>query len=237
MSGYGVGIRCENPWLLQKHAWLTETRITADPAYEPGAVVPDASRRSRPSAAELEPFLADSQTPAGGSIELIHFSAPLRDYLLEHPQQTKPTICKPNQLTTTENTGNKNLRTGLHLDSKENRPLATRFDSQRRIGLNNGPGLRYLLIGSLDAFSLGSQLGEPESFIPTTGDVREYVAGYQAYGRVALRCLWLPLEPGHAYIAPTEVAIHDGSTFGSSIGSTIQFWIGAPGPGELGSIF
>lgn len=230
-----TGIRCADPDALRQRVLLSETTQTTDRLYEPQAVVPASNTLWRPNAAELEPFLATETTPTGGTVEVVQFTVALRKYLTGHPGKISATVCAPDQLTTTENTRNANLRTGLHLDSKEARPVSSRLESQRRIGLNFGPGKRYLLLGSVDALSLSSALGKPETHEPNTGDVRSYQARHAAQGDMALHCLWLELQCGEAYFAPTEVCTHDGSTYGVSEPSTIQFWIGAPVPGSFGT--
>lgn len=195
--------------------------------YEQGAIVPQ-TELHRPTCQELQPFLATDSTPTSGLIEIVRPTSDLRDHILKRAELLVPTVCEPNQLTTTANTENHNLRPGLHIDSKEDRPIETRAQSERRIGFNRGPGPRFLLLGSVNIFDIAEHMNLPATYAPATGDVRRYASHALAGEVPPLRCLWLLLKPGVAYIAPTENIIHDGSTHGSQQGSTIDFWLGGP---------
>jgi hypothetical protein len=241
MNPEHLGIACNNPNILREQVLISEVSMMSPPMhpdlYETGAITPN-PRLHRMTQGNVQEFLATDSTPVNGLIEVIRISENLRQHVIEHGQRLQPTVCDPRQLTTTENTANHNLRPGLHIDSKENRPLETRAQSQRRIGLNVGPGARFLLIGSVSIFDIADHSGWSQDYTPTTADVREYASRSHIGEMPPLRCLWLLLKPGMAYIAPTENIIHDGSTSGNRLGSTIYFWIGAPEKrGELGTIW
>ncbi|HSW99570.1 MAG TPA: hypothetical protein VLH38_00890 [Patescibacteria group bacterium] len=240
MNPEQIGIACNNPDALQEQALISEVSmvpVVQQDSYERYAITPN-PQVHRMTQDDMLQFLATDSTPVDGLIEVIPISDHLRQHVAEHGQRLQPTVCEPKQLTTTENTVNHNLRPGLHVDSKENLPLETRAQSQRRIGLNKGPGARFLLIGSVSIFDIADYSLQPQDYTPSTGDVREYASLGQAGEAPPLRCLWLLLKPGTAYIAPTENIVHDGSTFGSKRGSTIDFWIGGPKErGELGTVW
>lgn len=240
MNPEQIGIACNNPDALQEQALISEVStaisLTEPNVYEQGAVTPH-TQLHRPTAKELRPFLATEDTPVGGLIEVTLISDALRRHI-DTAMPLQPTVCPPNQLTTTQNTKNNNLRPGMHVDSMEDLPLGTRLQSQRRIGLNRGPGLRFLLVGSVSIFDIADFSQRPSHYQPNTLDVREYANLSCAGEAPPLRCLWILLKPGMAYIAPTENIVHDGSTLGSRLDSTIYFWVGAPEKrGELGSIW
>ena len=225
------GIATRDIEKLQHISRISGVMATHESSYEPGAIVPD-DDFTEPSLQELRSCIATSSTPDNGTIELIRFTARMKRYLMDHRDtETLPTHCPADSLTTTQNSDNDNLKPGLHLDNKEGRPLRDRLHSTRRIGLNFGPGNRYLLLGTIDAKSLSEALDHDNGHIPTTQDIRSYVTRQNL---PPLHCLWLLLPPGHGYIAPTENIVHDGSTH-SQKESLIRFWIGAPKPGQLGS--
>jgi hypothetical protein len=64
-------------------------------------------------------------------------------------------------------------------------------------------------------------LGRPDDHVPHTSDVRAFVANGEH-----LRCYSVKLEPGQAYVAPTELLAHDGSTLDSRLPSIVAFWLG-----------
>ena len=236
MDSERCGIVARDPDRLGTIAFMSEVACADGSGYEPWAVtpVPEYQPLLR---RELTSFLATDTTPDNGCIELVSFTPRLREYLIEHKdREILPTECPPHELTTTHNTENHNLKPGLHLDNKENRPLSGRLQSERRIGLNLGPGNRWLLVGSLEAGELSQSLGYGEDHVPVTPDVRDYVKLSEDRELPPLRCLWLLLEPGQGYIAPTENIVHDGSTHNIQEPSTIRFWIGAPERGYLGSV-
>lgn len=238
MNPEQLGIACNDPEILRQNILISEistvTSLIEPDTYEQGAVTPY-PKVHRPTVKDLQPFLATEDTPVNGLIEITLISKALRRHVY-NTMPLQPTICPPNQLTTTQNTKNNNLRPGLHVDSMEDLPLGTRSRSERRIGLNRGPGLRFLLIGSVSIFDIAQFSQRSSDYRPNTLDVRGYANLSCAGEAPPLRCLWIPLKPGMAYIAPTENIVHDGSTYGNRLGSTINFWVGAPKRrGELGA--
>jgi hypothetical protein len=141
---------------------------------------------------------------------------------------------RANRLTTTkEGEGN---YYGLHLDNWGGLVRTVRHYSQRRIGFNLGPGRRHLVVASPDALEIADQLGIPDDQpVRTATALRPYAS--DPYNRAKMRCLWFPLEPGDGYIAPTEIMVHDGSTWGAKRHSRIAFWLGHWPVGLFGSKF
>lgn len=93
-----------------------------------------------------------------------------------------------------------------------------------RLCVNLGPGPRYLILGHHDARHI-TRAVHPDDHTtraPHTDDLRRYVA---TGGDPA--CVRLRLEPGDAYLAPTELLPHDGSTADLDRPSTAAFWLGS----------
>ncbi|MFH8694498.1 hypothetical protein [Streptomyces chartreusis] len=127
----------------------------------------------------------------------------------------------PGQLTTTERRPS-GKRLGLHVDNWDQMPMRTRAASRRRLTVNLGPGSRALLFASPSACHICRSLGRPDEHLPHTDDVRAFVANG---GR--LRCYSVVLEPGQAYVAPTELLVHDGSTLDARLPSIVAYWLGS----------
>lgn len=232
------GIACTDPENLRLNTLIADVAIIdpSDTGYEKNAVVPDPTTLRHPTPAELEPFLADDQTPVEGTIEVIPASVEFYEYFEQAMARVSvaQTISQPGQLTTTHNTKNGDLRPGLHLDQKVS-------DAARCTALNLGPGGRFLLIGSLAAPTIAEFLGLEPGRLPTTLDVRRYAANPERYGGPALHCLFIPVRAGDGYCAPIkkeEHLVHDASTLGASDISTIRFVMDAPDVrGFLGNRF
>jgi hypothetical protein len=126
----------------------------------------------------------------------------------------------PGQLTTTRREP-RGKRIGLHVDNWDQLPMRTRADSRRRLAVNLGPGSRALLFASPSACQICRSLGRPDEHVPHTSDVRAFVADGER-----LRCYSVLLEPGQAYVAPTELLVHDGSTLDSRLPSIVAYWLG-----------
>ncbi|MGF7229562.1 MAG: hypothetical protein ACQR33_06330 [Candidatus Saccharibacteria bacterium] len=238
MNAEFTGFVCNDVDALRERVWMSDITIADQHFYEEGAIVPE-PKLWKPTTDQLKLFCATDSTPDNGTIELVAYSEKLRTFMDDNVEHwLPPTKCAPNQLTTTENTRNVNMRPGMHFDSLEHRPLAERLLSKRRIGLNTGPGMRFLLVGSVDAFGVTSTLGYDDTHKPITSDVRQYVAQQEAHPNHVepLRCLWVLLQRGEAYLAPTENIVHDGSTAGMPQASTIHFRSIAPERGSYKSI-
>ena len=120
-------------------------------------------------------------------------------------------------------------RLGIHLDNFDRLPLERRHESRRRVGINLGPGPRFVVLTTQDIKGLAHITPLIERN-PHTDQIRRYVAqGGQ------LTCIRIRLDPGEGYLAPTELIPHDGSTKGFHSSSTIAFWLGEWPRGSLPS--
>ncbi|KDN85582.1 hypothetical protein [Kitasatospora cheerisanensis] len=207
-----------------------------DPAYEPGAVVP-AGQWSPLAPADARRLAATTGTPANVLTQLVALPPSFDlDQALATPTGTTllPTVADgpvhylgtvtspPGQATTTLNhhTGQ---QLGVHLDNWDRLPYLRRHLSRRRLCVNLGPGPRHLILGRHDAQHI-TRTVHPDDYTarcPHTDDLRRYIA---SGGDPA--CIRLRLDPGDAYLAPTELLPHDGSTAGLNLPSTAAFWLG-----------
>lgn len=108
-----------------------------------------------------------------------------------------------------------NRRVGLHVDQwDQNRPDHT-DKSSNRITLNLGRCNRYLLFINLTIGRImqiiRERVGHNMEFADISSVINYFFNYYPDYP-----VLRLCLKPYHAYIAPTENMIHDGSTFDST---------------------
>lgn len=224
----GIGIAYDDRRRFQDRCSMTTVVYgTDDPDYDTAALLPAdawtvlssemASQLRAHHKAEASAVVELVRVPEVPPLDAIHHFEPLGK---RHPAQFLGyTECAANQRTTTTDHGTMR-RLGIHLDNFDRMPLEYRGRSRRRLGINLGPGPRYLLLTTQDIKGLAriSPLIEPN---PHTDQVRRYVArGGQ------LTCIRIRLEPGQGYIAPTELIPHDGSTWGLDSPSTIVFWLG-----------
>jgi hypothetical protein len=101
---------------------------------------------------------------------------------------------------------------GLHVDSWFDTPLSLREHSQNRICVNAGRSPRHFLfinlgLARMNAILNGTDLSQMAYYGSDLG--HEFMAAFPGYPVVRLT-----IQPGEAYIAPTENIIHDGSTLG-----------------------
>ena len=242
----GIRIAFTDPNALIKRCDTAIGRIAdGEDGVQNGAVTPDADWQPlRPD--EAEQLAAGPDDQANTVTELVRVlpdwtpdpQRPLIDHIgafdpfagrhastfLAHVDE------RPGQRTTTIDPA-VDLRLGIHLDNHDKLPLEQRTASRRRLGLNLGPGVRHLLIGTLDIFEIGAAIGADPRYFPHTDDIRRHVAA----GR-PLRLLRIRLDPGDAYITPTELVPHDGSTLTAAAPSRIAFWLGHWPVGAIGSL-
>lgn len=142
---------------------------------------------------------------------------PIKEYISQLKKDTvDDTIdaisIRPPQLKTVSS-NDKDLLVGLHIDSWDRLPLLDRRKSRVRITVNLGLEDRYFLFVDLPAHSLFQIL------VNDAEDIRNFTWGGKVGREFMLRYSYYPvikvrLQPGEAYIAPTENIIHDGSTEG-----------------------
>jgi hypothetical protein len=120
---------------------------------------------------------------------------------------------------------------GLHLDSWDKLPLRHRHRSRNRVCINLGREARYSLFVNMSLMQMFGHLGlrDPEDVYADYRGLyvgRRFMETCPAYPVVRLR-----VEPGEAYILPTDNLIHDGSTMGTSHPDVTMTFIGRFGPG------
>jgi hypothetical protein len=121
-------------------------------------------------------------------------------------------VDRPNLPTTTRDPDRGSKFIGLHLDSWDRLPLGERRKSSHyRISVNVGEASRFLLFFDIDVVEMKNQLmsnavdvTEAEWRVP--GLFLEKFPNYPV--------LRLKVEPGFAYVAPTDLVVHDGSSLG-----------------------
>ena len=103
------------------------------------------------------------------------------------------------------------LRIGLHIDRWERRPLGTLASARNRVCLNLGPGSRYLVFAARDLQEIATRYNLTSRDFFTTRHAQTYLREHPEVPVFRLR-----IEPGEAYIAPTESLIHDGQASNST---------------------
>lgn len=93
---------------------------------------------------------------------------------------------------------------GLHIDSFERRRVAELRQAKNRLCVNLGPHSRWFLFSSVDTSEAAAACGLTGSEVLSTSHFREYAFGKK------IPIFRLRMDPGHAYIAPTERLLHDG---------------------------
>jgi uncharacterized protein len=147
---------------------------------------------------------------------------PLSDHIGRHyaldgdePRVVRLGRSAPGELTATWDTvaGRAGVHhVGMHVDSWFDTPLSAREQSQNRICINAGRSPRHFLfinlgLARMNAILNGTDLSEMSYYGSDLG--HEFMTAFPGYPVVRLT-----LQPGEAYIAPTENIIHDGSTLG-----------------------
>ncbi|MFD7015853.1 hypothetical protein [Streptomyces sp. NPDC059928] len=198
-------------------------------AYEVGAVVPcglwrpmaEADAKAVTAAYRpLDSTLVEIVRPPfrrGNSLE--DLTRPLGDSVAVYLGQA---LAKPDMATTTDNYQDGRLL-GLHLDNWDKLKYADKHTGRRRLCLNLGPGIRYIILGAVDAQTVCRSVHHndyPRRY-PHTEDFRAYVASGRPIPIFRIR-----LDPGDGYLAPTEYLLHDGSTEDQPLPSAAAFWLG-----------
>ncbi|MFD1829830.1 hypothetical protein ACFSJS_09140 [Streptomyces desertarenae] len=228
-----------SPDSLRERCDITTVR-TADtePAYEPGAVIPagpwhsvtDAAARALipPTATQASTLVEIVRPPLPSHGRLDDLALPLGD---AHAQYIGQALAKPDMTTTTDNHRDGRL-IGLHLDNWDKLTYEHKPSGRRRLALNLGPGIRYIILATLDAQAVCRAV-RPNDYAwrhPHTDDYRTHAAAGYTINVIRIR-----LVPGEGYIAPTEYLLHDGSTEGQEA-SAIAFWLGHWQSGKLPSL-
>lgn len=100
------------------------------------------------------------------------------------------------------------VKTGLHVDSWDHKPWSDRAGGTNRISINIGKFPRNLVFCTVPVVDISRTLNkDPGARVFPTGLIQQFFTM-----RPETRVYRMRLEPGDAYIAPTENIIHDGST-------------------------
>ena len=208
-------------------AITTVTYGTDDPGYDAESLLPAYGWAPLPARLAVE-LSARPDAQVGALVELVRVpGVPAPDEIHRFQPFGERhsarflgyTDCAAGQRTTTTDTRTMR-RLGIHLDNFDRMPLERRHESRRRIGINLGPGPRFLVLATVDIQAL-ADVTPLIKRDPHTDQVRRYVAQGGE-----LTCIRIRLEPGEGYVAPTELIPHDGSTMGMSMPSTVAFWLG-----------
>jgi len=95
--------------------------------------------------------------------------------------------------------------TGLHIDRWERKPIGSCKSARNRVCLNMGPRHRYLVFTTIELSVLTERFRLDETVPVTTVHAQAYLREQPLTSVYRLR-----VEPGEAYVAPTECIIHDG---------------------------
>ncbi len=197
-------------------------QTTGQSGYDDGAVVPcDDWRTTNRLEAEavgrhVELVRLDAPSVSG---DLVEAAARLKPFGGRYPTQYLGCALSPADAMTTTVDPATGSRLGLHIDNWDRLPYPTRHRGRRRLCINLGPGIRYLLLGDQDIQHICRALHrDQDRRFPHTDDLQQYVADGHS-----LRCLRLRLRAGDGYIVPTELLPHDGSTHGLACTSTAAF--------------
>ncbi len=108
-------------------------------------------------------------------------------------------------------------KSGAHIDGRwrgaHDKALGEwRLTSPRRLIGNGGPGMRMTFFCPIDVLTIASVAGVSEDIPHAYLAFREYHRKYPG----SMYCVGIPVRPGYALVAPTELCLHDGSTFFAS---------------------
>ena len=167
--------------------------------------------------------------------------AALRQYLtsLGHDRMERLPlwIGQPNQFTLTKDTFGNDLQKliGLHLDSWDKLPFRHRHRSRNRICINLGRESRYSLFLNLPLMQMFNclKLRDPEDIYEDFRGV--YLGERFMKSRPTYPAIRLRIEPGEAYVLPTDNLIHDASTQGTIYPDIALTFIGHFTPGAPGA--
>jgi hypothetical protein len=87
-----------------------------------------------------------------------------------------------------------------------------RLTAPRRLIGNGGPGMRMTFFCPIDALTIAALAGVSEDTPHAFLAFKEYHRKYPG----SMYCVGIPVRPGYALVVPTELCLHDGSTFFAS---------------------
>jgi hypothetical protein len=118
-------------------------------------------------------------------------------------------VSAPGLTTVTRDPAKGGVFIGLHIDSWDHLPFCERHRSLYRISVNIGCEPRYFLFAPIDVLRMRDLLLETAGEEAVRG---KYIPQLFLSTFPALPIRRLRIEPGEAYIAPTDLLVHDGST-------------------------
>jgi hypothetical protein len=187
--------------------------------------------------AALRKLVSDTPTDTLRQLDpprIREFIGPLVDYIRDRfAYKSEPFnhgihVHPPGRETVTVNTASGKYL-GLHLDSWERYSVEARARSLNRICVNIGAEPRHFLFVNLPLMNIVKLLkeesrGNPDHESESVGPA--FMSRFPGYPIVKVR-----VDPGEAYIAPTDNVIHDASTIGSktpSVTLTLRGWFTVP---------
>jgi hypothetical protein len=131
-----------------------------------------------------------------------------RGLVIKHVHSARIGRDEPGRITMTKAVG-EDARVGLHFDRWDMCPMDNLESSTNRVAMNLGPTDRYFIFVNQTAAGMYSMLTDLE--LRVQRDVapigKAFMHAFPSYPVVRVR-----LQPGEAYIAPTENILHDGSS-------------------------
>lgn len=234
------------PEALNRDLTLSPIRQSLDTVhYEPFAVLPDIDNSRGLSGKEYDRLLAGVDTPAAVLVEVFPAPRGLLEAVVEYSSrnadpnddEAKEVLKRAGaaiggeyatssageagrlSATTSPLSG---LAPGLHFDGRDGLSLERRFESRRRLGVNAGPGDRWLFVCTPDVVAMCGRLGISSENAPRPGDWHKFAMAYPE----EVDCIRIPIPAESAYLLGTDIAVHEGSTFGANERSHAFFWLG-----------
>jgi hypothetical protein len=96
---------------------------------------------------------------------------------------------------------------GLHIDMIDSEPIAVADRAMNRLCVNLGPGRRWFVFMPVALQSVVAACRLREADVLTSEHFRHFL-----HGRTAPLVYRISVEPGDAYIAPTQILLHDGQS-------------------------
>ena len=210
-----------------------------------GAILPDVEGRRPATNTDLTGLWAEEDTPPSALVEV--FSTP--GDILKAVQNYNHSTTKeeqeiahdalvgvsatyggeylfmresPAHVLTTTAWPDRPIFAGMYVDNRDKLSLARRTESRRRMGINAGPGHRWLLMCFPDIIEIAHTLGRADDSTPGNTEFQELIDTNPH----DVQCLWIPIRPDEMYISPSDLGGHDGSAWDSSEGSAMHFVLG-----------
>jgi hypothetical protein len=160
-----------------------------------------------PSMAFEQVVAKEQDSPDSWRVAFEHLDAICKRLCPDFPLEHKGRWLAKGVGTTLSTTWDRNDRkfTGLHVDRWERKPLGSYKSARNRVCLNMGPRHRYLVFTTIDLLAIAARYRIDLTVSVTTLHAQTYLREHPTTPVYRLR-----IEPGEAYVAPTECLIHDG---------------------------